>query len=168
MLRVAEAEAVRERAMVDEIVRRIQQEDVAEVSARKAKQDETKAYIAQFLEETRVARQVKREADAAEVRLIGGVGCRGLAVVGDGALVLVLLLCCDVVCNRTCLWAACLVCLHGSRSQPKPTQVFGIDFLARAASHVCSCVSCRHPLPYIACRHAQHAHAPRPQSHART
>lgn len=38
MLREAESEAARERAMVDEVVRRIQEEDAANVALRKQKQ----------------------------------------------------------------------------------------------------------------------------------
>jgi hypothetical protein len=38
MLREAETEAARERAMVDEVVRRIQEEDAANVALRKQKQ----------------------------------------------------------------------------------------------------------------------------------
>ncbi|KAL6760706.1 flagellar associated protein [Haematococcus lacustris] len=70
MLREAEAQAARERAMVDEIVRRIQDEDRAHESLRRQKQDETKAYIARYLAESEVTKQQKREAEAAEDRKV--------------------------------------------------------------------------------------------------
>jgi hypothetical protein len=47
--RAAEAEYERERAMVDEVVARIQAEDRMEAEARRANQEETKAYIRDFL-----------------------------------------------------------------------------------------------------------------------
>lgn len=70
LLRVAEEEAARERAMVDEIVRRIRDEDMAEASSRRQKQDDTKAYIARFLEEQAVAKRAKIANEQAEDRKI--------------------------------------------------------------------------------------------------
>lgn len=65
---MAEEEAARDRAMVDEIVRRIRQEDVAESAARRQQQEDTKSYIARFLEDQARAKQAKIDLDKAEVR----------------------------------------------------------------------------------------------------
>eukprot|EP00195_Chlamydomonas_chlamydogama_P011039 CAMPEP_0202890232 /NCGR_PEP_ID=MMETSP1392-20130828/721_1 /ASSEMBLY_ACC=CAM_ASM_000868 /TAXON_ID=225041 /ORGANISM="Chlamydomonas chlamydogama, Strain SAG 11-48b" /LENGTH=479 /DNA_ID=CAMNT_0049573769 /DNA_START=242 /DNA_END=1678 /DNA_ORIENTATION=- len=69
-LRLAEEEHLRERMMVDEVVRRIMEEDQAESALRRQKQDETKAFIAQFLEEQDVARRAKAAAEREEERKI--------------------------------------------------------------------------------------------------
>lgn len=69
-LKLAEDEYARERAMVDEVVRRIQEEDYAEEQLRRQKQDETKAYIAKFLEEKDAERKNKILAAQAEERKI--------------------------------------------------------------------------------------------------
>ncbi len=70
MLRQAELEAARERAMVDEVVRRIAEEDAASASLKRSRQDATKAYIAQFLKEQEEAKIAAREAAAEEDRKI--------------------------------------------------------------------------------------------------
>lgn len=70
MIKVAEAEAARERAMVDEVVRRIMEEDMAESYLRQQKQDETKAFIAQFLVEQDAAKKARAVAIAEEERKI--------------------------------------------------------------------------------------------------
>lgn len=69
-LRLAEAEAARERAMVDEVVRRILDEDVAEAALKRQKQDETKDFITRFLAEQDEARRRKLAEDATEDRKI--------------------------------------------------------------------------------------------------
>lgn len=65
-LKLAELEAQRERAMVDEVVRRILEEDADEATLKRHKQEETKDYIARFLAEQDEARRRKVEADLQE------------------------------------------------------------------------------------------------------
>eukprot|EP00775_Hariotina_reticulata_P009667 gene9667-9826_t len=62
----AEAEFARERAMVDEVVARIQAEDRMQYEARKAKQADTKAYIEQFLQQRDLAKAAAQAAAQAE------------------------------------------------------------------------------------------------------
>lgn len=69
-IRAAEEEFQRERAMVDEVMRRIQEEDMAEDAARRQKGEETKAFIRKFLEENERAKAAKKEALRAEDRKI--------------------------------------------------------------------------------------------------
>jgi Trichohyalin-plectin-homology domain len=68
--RAAEAEFARERALVDEVVLRIQQEDALELAARRAKQADTKAYIEGFLREREESKAAQQAAAAAEDRRI--------------------------------------------------------------------------------------------------
>lgn len=62
----AEREFQRERAMVDEVVRRIQQEDAMEAAERRSKQEETKAYIAHYLQQHEADLAAKKAAAAQE------------------------------------------------------------------------------------------------------
>lgn len=66
--RLAEIEFQRERAMVDEVVRRILEEDRVEAVLKKQKQEETKDFIARFLQEQEVARTQKLLRDNQEER----------------------------------------------------------------------------------------------------
>ncbi|WIA31853.1 hypothetical protein OEZ86_002718 [Tetradesmus obliquus] len=68
--RCAEAEFARERAMVDEVVARIQAEDRMELQSRRCKQAETKAYIENFLREQEDAKAAARAAARAEEQRI--------------------------------------------------------------------------------------------------
>ena len=69
-LLLAEEEFQRERAMVDEVVRRIQEEDVAEDALRRQRQDETKAFIRGFLVQKEADKRQRVEAMQAEERKI--------------------------------------------------------------------------------------------------
>jgi len=69
-LRLAEDGYQRERAMVDEVVRRIQEEDMAEAALRHQRQEETKQYIANFLAEKEIEKMRKIEATQAEEKKI--------------------------------------------------------------------------------------------------
>ncbi|KAG1661219.1 hypothetical protein FOA52_008264 [Chlamydomonas sp. UWO 241] len=69
-LLIAEDEFQRERAMVDEVVRRIHEEDAAEDASRRAQQDDTKAYIRNFLEGKEVEKVQKKVNLAAEDKKI--------------------------------------------------------------------------------------------------
>lgn len=69
--RLAKLEFERERAMVDEIARRIAEEEQMEAEAKRRKQEDTRQYIQQFLleqEEMRM-RQVAEEVRAAGSRV---------------------------------------------------------------------------------------------------
>ncbi|EFJ51321.1 hypothetical protein VOLCADRAFT_103570 [Volvox carteri f. nagariensis] len=68
--RLAEQEAARERAMIDEVVKRIMLEDAAETAAKRQRQDETKDFIETFLKQQDELRRKEREAAAAEDRKI--------------------------------------------------------------------------------------------------
>ena len=61
-LRIAEEEFLRERAMVDEVVRRIQEEDVAEEGLRRQRREETKEFIRNFLVEKELDKKKRIEA----------------------------------------------------------------------------------------------------------
>lgn len=74
--RLAKLEYEREREMVDELARRIAEEDALEMEARRHKQEETRQYIAQFLLEQEELR-MRQIAD--EVRR-GCGGRRGMGV----------------------------------------------------------------------------------------
>mmetsp|Transcript_43973 Transcript_43973/g.131828 ORF Transcript_43973/g.131828 Transcript_43973/m.131828 type:complete len:497 (-) Transcript_43973:323-1813(-) len=69
-LAAAEAEFLRERAMVDEVVARIAQEDALDAAARVRKVAETKALIAQFQLDKVAERDARAAAAAAEDRKI--------------------------------------------------------------------------------------------------
>lgn len=75
--RLAEAEAARERAMIDEVVKRIMEEDMAEAAGKRSRQEETKAYIERFLAQQDELRRREMEAAAAEDRKIQGEGAGG-------------------------------------------------------------------------------------------
>jgi len=66
LLKIAEEQAIRERAMVDQVVARIAEENNAEATLRAAKVQETKAFIAQFLEQQEAARRAREARDKAE------------------------------------------------------------------------------------------------------
>ncbi|KAG2454297.1 hypothetical protein HYH02_001326 [Chlamydomonas schloesseri] len=68
--RLAELEAARERAMIDEVVQRIMEEDAAEVATKRQRQEETKDFISRFLEQQDELRRKEREAAAAEDKKI--------------------------------------------------------------------------------------------------
>ncbi|KAG2486968.1 hypothetical protein HYH03_014341 [Edaphochlamys debaryana] len=68
--RLAEAEAVRERAMIDEVVKRIMEEDMAEMATKRQRQEDTKAFIATFLQQQDELRRKQAEAAAAEDKKI--------------------------------------------------------------------------------------------------
>uniref|UniRef100_A0A7S0YAH5 Meiosis-specific nuclear structural protein 1 n=1 Tax=Polytomella parva TaxID=51329 RepID=A0A7S0YAH5_9CHLO len=70
MIRLAEQEHLRERALVDEIVRRIRDENDAETRLRHRKQEETKAYIEVFLREQEDAKRQQAETMRQEDRKI--------------------------------------------------------------------------------------------------
>eukprot|EP00798_Chlamydomonas_sp_ICE-L_P020592 gene20592-27390_t len=61
LIKQAEAEAARERAMIDEVMNRIMEEDVQESALRRQKQEETKEFIAQFLVQQDAARVARQE-----------------------------------------------------------------------------------------------------------
>ncbi|MEW5298106.1 MAG: hypothetical protein WDW38_001158 [Sanguina aurantia] len=69
-IKLAEVEFQRERGMVDEVLRRIAQEDCAEVALRRSKQEETKAFIAAFLKEQDEKKRAALESSAKEDRRI--------------------------------------------------------------------------------------------------
>lgn len=66
--KLAELEFQRERSMVDEVVRRIMEEDRMEAFGKKQKQEETKIFIANFLAEQEEARRRQQLQDNAEER----------------------------------------------------------------------------------------------------
>ncbi|GLC44575.1 hypothetical protein PLESTB_001320800 [Pleodorina starrii] len=68
--RMAEAEAARERAMIDEVVKRIMLEDAAEVATKRQRQQDTKDFIETFLKQQDELRRKEREAAVAEDRKI--------------------------------------------------------------------------------------------------
>lgn len=69
-IRQAELEHQRERMMIDEVVQRIMQEDVAEHTSKRAKQEDTKKYIEQFLRQQDDLKRKAEEAAAKEDRKI--------------------------------------------------------------------------------------------------
>lgn len=70
MLKIAELEAARERAMVDEVVKRIMEEDALAASLKRQRVDETKAFIAQFLQDQEDAKRAKKAAEREEEQKI--------------------------------------------------------------------------------------------------
>ncbi|KAF5828122.1 tumor suppressor, Mitostatin-domain-containing protein [Dunaliella salina] len=66
LLKNAEEQAIRERAMVDQVVARIAEENNAEATLKAAKVQETKAFIAQFLEQQEAAKRAREARDRAE------------------------------------------------------------------------------------------------------
>lgn len=68
--KLASAECERERALVDEVVRRLAEEDMLSAGQRRAKQEETKQYIAQFLQQQAEARQRQQQEREQEERKI--------------------------------------------------------------------------------------------------
>jgi hypothetical protein len=70
--RLAEQEAARERAMIDEVVQRIMLEDAAENAGKRQRQQETKDFIEMFLKQQDELRRKELEAAAAEDRKIAG------------------------------------------------------------------------------------------------
>lgn len=70
LMKKQEDEFRREREMVDEVMRRIQEEDAAEDAIRRKKAEDTKAFIQRFLEENELAKIAKAEALKAEERKI--------------------------------------------------------------------------------------------------
>ncbi|GFR46814.1 hypothetical protein Agub_g8451 [Astrephomene gubernaculifera] len=70
LARLAEQEAARERTMIDEVVRRIMEEDAAELALKRQRQQETKDFIEVFLAQQDELRRKKLEAAATEDRKI--------------------------------------------------------------------------------------------------
>ena len=68
--RVAQEEFERERKQVDDIVKRIQEEDKLQFEAKQAKQRETREYILHFLDEKEQERILKRQKEEEEERRI--------------------------------------------------------------------------------------------------
>lgn len=68
--RAAQEEFEKERRQVDEVIARIQEEDRLQLEAKQAKQQETQAYIRDFLEEREIERALKREKEEEEERRI--------------------------------------------------------------------------------------------------
>lgn len=93
--RLAEQEAARERAMIDEVVKRIMIEDASEVATKRQRQQETKDFITMFLKQQDGLRQKEREAAAAEDRKIAGGQAREHRNCADSA---------TVVTETTLLW----------------------------------------------------------------
>ncbi len=60
--------------MIDEVVKRIMEEDMAEAAGKRSRQEETKAYIERFLAQQDELRRREMEAAAAEDKKIQGEG----------------------------------------------------------------------------------------------